>query len=142
LEVRFAHGKGGKNSFGRRGSSGISNVYNGAVDDRFFEKHGYHALTHEKKNKLRLKWLTRGRVGNSHGGVGNGNGNGKGNGKGPTLKSPNRSIAALATKLDKFNLPNDDDDDDDESSEEEEGSSSHSNASLTRQNKKKKCGGN
>jgi hypothetical protein len=38
-EVRFAHGKGGKNLFGKRGSSGISNVSNATVDDRFFEKH-------------------------------------------------------------------------------------------------------
>jgi hypothetical protein len=38
-EVSFARGKGGKNSFGKRGSSGISNVSNTAVDDRFFEKH-------------------------------------------------------------------------------------------------------
>jgi hypothetical protein len=48
---------------------------------------------------------------NSHGrgGSGNGNGNGKGHGKGHTLKSLNHSIAALATKFDKINLPNDDD---------------------------------
>jgi hypothetical protein len=38
-EARFAHGKVGKNSFGKRGSAGISNVSNTAVDDRFFEKH-------------------------------------------------------------------------------------------------------
>jgi hypothetical protein len=42
--VSFAHGKAGKNSFGKRNSSGISNVSNAAVDDRFFEKHEYHAL--------------------------------------------------------------------------------------------------
>jgi hypothetical protein len=124
-EVSFAHGKGGKNSFGERGSSGISNVSNAAVDDRFFEKHAYHALTPEKKNTVRLKRLKSAHVGNGHGGGvnghgngnGNGNGNGKVNGKGPTLKSLNRSIAALAKKYDNFNLPNDDDD---ESSEEEE----------------------
>jgi hypothetical protein len=38
-EVSFARGKGGKNSFGKGGSSVISNVYNAAVDDCFFEKH-------------------------------------------------------------------------------------------------------
>jgi hypothetical protein len=38
-EVGFAHGKGGKNSFGKGGSSEISNVSNTAVDDLFFEKH-------------------------------------------------------------------------------------------------------
>jgi hypothetical protein len=38
-EVNFARGKGGNNSFGKRGSAGISNVSNAAVDDRFFEKH-------------------------------------------------------------------------------------------------------
>jgi hypothetical protein len=137
-EVSFAWGKGGKNSFGKRGSAGISNVSNTAVDDRFFEKHEYNALTPEQNNMLRLKCLKRGHVGNGHGG--NGNGTGKGNGKGPTLKSLTRSIAALATKFDKFNFT--DDDDDDESSEEEEGTSNRSNADLTRQSKKKKRGGN
>jgi hypothetical protein len=38
-EVRFARGKAVKNSFGKRNSSGMSNVSNAAVDDRFFEKH-------------------------------------------------------------------------------------------------------
>jgi hypothetical protein len=38
-EVSFAHGKGGKNSFGKRNSTGISNVSNASVDDRFFERH-------------------------------------------------------------------------------------------------------
>jgi hypothetical protein len=36
-EVSFARGKAGKNSFGKRNSSGISNVSNAAMDDRFFE---------------------------------------------------------------------------------------------------------
>jgi hypothetical protein len=126
-EVSFARGKGNNNSFGKRGSSGISNVSNAAVDNRFFEKHEYHALTPEHNNTLRLKRLKSGHVGNGHGG--GDNGNGKGNGKGPTLKSLNRSIAALATKFDKFNLTNDDDDD--ESSEEEEGTSNHSNTAMT-----------
>jgi hypothetical protein len=112
-EVSFARGRGVKNSFGKRGSSGISNVSNAAVDDRFFEKHEYHALTPEQKNTLCLKRLKRGHVGNGHGG--SGYGNGKGNDKGPTLKSLNRSITALATKFYKFNLPNDDDDDDESS---------------------------
>jgi hypothetical protein len=141
-EVRFARWKGDKNSFGKRGSSGISNVSNAAVEDRFFEKHEYNALTPEQKNTLRLKRLKCRHVGNGHGG--SGNGNGKCNGKGPNLKSLNRSIATLATKFDKFNLPNDDDDDDDddESSEEEEGTSNRSNAALTLQINKKKHGGN
>jgi hypothetical protein len=38
-EVSFARGKVGKNSFGKRNSSVMSNVSNAAVDDRFFEKH-------------------------------------------------------------------------------------------------------
>jgi hypothetical protein len=38
-EVSFARGKAGKNLFGKRNSSGISNVSNAAVDERFFEKH-------------------------------------------------------------------------------------------------------
>jgi hypothetical protein len=58
--------------------------------------------------------LKCGHVGNGHGG--NGNGNGKDNGRGPMIKSPTRSIAALATKFEKINLP---DDDYDESSEED-----------------------
>jgi hypothetical protein len=73
-EVSFARGKGGKNSFGKQGSSGISNVSNAAVYDRFFEKHEYRALTPEQNNTLRLKRLKRGHVGN-------GNGAGKINGK-------------------------------------------------------------
>jgi hypothetical protein len=38
-EVSFARGKAGKNSFGKHNSSGMSNVSNAAVDNRFFEKH-------------------------------------------------------------------------------------------------------
>jgi hypothetical protein len=38
-DVSFARGKAGKNSFGKRNSSGTSKVSNAAVDDRFFEKH-------------------------------------------------------------------------------------------------------
>jgi hypothetical protein len=56
-EVSFARGKGSNNSFGKRVSPGISNVSNAAVDDRFFEKDEYHALTPEQKNTLRLKHL-------------------------------------------------------------------------------------
>jgi hypothetical protein len=138
-EVSFAHRKTGKNSFGKRNSSGISNVSNAAVDGRFFEKHEYHAITPNKRNTLRLKSLKRGHVGKHH----TGNGNGKNGGKGPTIKYLIRSIAALTIKIDKFSLPDDDDDDDeDEYSEEEEGTSNRSNAALTRQRKKKKRGGN
>jgi hypothetical protein len=35
-EVSFARGKAVKNSYGKRHSTGISNVSNAAVDDRFF----------------------------------------------------------------------------------------------------------
>jgi hypothetical protein len=49
-EVSFVRGKAGKNSFGKRNSSGVSNVSNAAVDDRFFEKHEYHALTPDQNN--------------------------------------------------------------------------------------------
>jgi hypothetical protein len=45
FEVSFACGKAGKNSYGKRHSTGISNVSNANVDDRFFEKHEYNALT-------------------------------------------------------------------------------------------------
>jgi hypothetical protein len=64
-EVIFARVKGGKTSFGKQGSSGISNVANVAVDDRLFEKHEYHALTPEQNNTLCLKRLNSGHVGNA-----------------------------------------------------------------------------
>jgi hypothetical protein len=131
---------GGKNSYGKRHSTGISNVSNAAVDDRFFEKHEYNALTPDQKNTLRIKRLKRGHVGKSH--TGTGNNNGKNNGKGATIKSLTCSIAELSTKIDKFSLPDDDDDDEDESSDEEEGTSNRSNADLNRHNKKKQRGNN
>jgi hypothetical protein len=136
-EVSFARGKAGKNSFGKRNSTGIPNVSNSAMDDRFFEKHEYHALSPDQNNTLRLKLLKRGHVGKRH--TGTGNGNGKNSGKG-TLKSFTRSIAALCTKIDKFSLP--DDDAEDESSDEEKGTYNRSNAALTHQSKKKKRGNN
>jgi hypothetical protein len=132
-EVSFARGKAGKNSYGKHHSTGISNVSNANVDDRFFEKHEYNALTPDQKNTLMLKRLKRGHVGKSH--TGAGNNNGKNNGKAVTIKSLTRSIAALSTKIDKFSLP---DDNEDESSYEEEEISNRSNAALTRQSKKKK----
>jgi hypothetical protein len=138
-EVSFARGKAGNNSYGKRHSTGISNVSNTAVDDRFFEKHEYNALTPDKKNTLRLKLIKLCHVGKSH--TGSGNNNGKNNGKGVTIKSITLSIAALSTKIDKFSLP-DDNKDEDESSDEEEGTSNRSNAALTRQIKKKKHGTN
>jgi hypothetical protein len=113
-EVSFARGKAGKNSYGKRHSTGISNVSNAAVDDRFFEKHEYNSLTPYQKNMPMLKRLKRGHVGTSH--TGAGNNNGKNNGKGATIKSLTRSIAALSTKIDKFSLP---DDNEDDSSDEE-----------------------
>jgi hypothetical protein len=109
------------------------------VDDRFFEKHEYNALTPDQNNTLRLKRLNRVHVGKSH--TGSGNNNGKSNGKAVTIKSLTRSIAALSIKIDKFSLP-DDNEDEDESSDEEEGTSNRSNAALTRQSKKKKSGTN
>jgi hypothetical protein len=136
-EISFARGKAGKNSFGKQNSSGVSNVSNAAVYDRFFDKHEYHALTPDQKNNLRLKRFKRGHVGKWY--SGNGNGNGKNSRKGPTIKSLTRSIAALTTKINKFNFP---DYDEDESSEEEEGTSNRSNADFTRKSKKKKRGGN
>jgi hypothetical protein len=103
----------GNKSYGKRHSTGISNVSNAAVDDRFFEKHEYNVLTPGQKNTLRLKRLEHGHVGNRH--TGTGNNNGKNNGKGAILKSLARSIVALSTKIDKLSLP---DDDEDESSDE------------------------
>jgi hypothetical protein len=138
-EVSFARGKAAKNSYGKRHSTGISNVSNAAVDDRFFEKHEYNAITPDQKNTLRLKRLKRGHVGKIH--TGAGNNNGKNNGKAVTIKLLTRSIAALSTKIDKFSLP-DDNEDEDESSDEEEGTSNRSNAALTRKSKKKKRGTN
>jgi hypothetical protein len=128
-EVSFARGKSVKNSYGKHHSTGTSNVSNAAVDDRFFEKHEYNALTPDQKNTLRRKRLKRGHVGKSH--TGAGNNNGKNNGKGATIKALARSIAALSTKIDKFSLP-DDDEDEDESSDEEQGTSNRSNAALNR----------
>jgi hypothetical protein len=69
-EVSFARGKAGKNSYGKRHSAGISNVSNAAVDDRFFDKHEYNALTPDQKNTLMLKRPKRGHVGKSHTGAG------------------------------------------------------------------------
>jgi hypothetical protein len=137
-EVSFARAKSGKNLFGKRNSTGISNVSNATVDGRFFEKHVYHALTPDQNNILRLKHLKRGHVRKGHTGNGNDNGNVKNSGKGATLKSLTHSIAALSTKIDKFSLPHDDCDDDDEYSDEKEGTSNLSDAALTRQRKKKK----
>jgi hypothetical protein len=131
-EVSFAHGKAGKNSYGKHHSTGISNVSNTAVDERLFEKHEYNALTPDQKNTLRLERLNRGHVGKIH--TGAGKNNGKNNGKGATIKTLTHSIAALSTKIDKFSLP-DDNEDEDESSDEEEGTSNRSNAALTRQKK-------
>jgi hypothetical protein len=127
-EVSFARGKAGKNFYGKHHSTGISNVSNAAVDDRFFEKHAYNALAPDQKNTLRLKCLKRGHVVKSH--TGAGKNNGKNNGKGVTINSLTRSIAALSTKIDKFSLP-DDNEYEDESSDEEEGTSNRSNAALT-----------
>jgi hypothetical protein len=138
-EVSFARGKAGKNSYGKRHSTVISNVSNAAVDDRFFEKHEYNALTPDQKNTLMLKRLKLGHVGKSH--TGTGNNNGKNNGKGATIKSLNHSIAALITTIDNFSLP-EDDDDEDESSDEEEGTYNCSNAALTLQSNKKKRSNN
>jgi hypothetical protein len=138
-EVSFARGKAGKNSYGKRHSTGISNISNGAVDERFFEKHEYNALTPDPKNTPRLTRLNRGHVGKSH--TGTGNNNGKNNGKGSTIKYLTCSIATLSTKIDKFSLP-DDDGGEYESSDEEEGTSNRSNAALTRKSKKKKRGNN
>jgi hypothetical protein len=96
-EVSFARGKAGKNPHGKRQSTGMSNVSNANVDDRFFDKSEYNALTPDQKNTLMLKRLKRGHVGKSHTGAGTNNGNG--NGKAATIKSLTRSIAALSTKI-------------------------------------------
>jgi hypothetical protein len=74
-EVSFSRGKAAKNSYDKRHSTGISNISNAAVDDRFFEKHEYNALTPDQKNTLRLKRLKRGHVGKIHTGNGNRNDN-------------------------------------------------------------------
>jgi hypothetical protein len=115
-EVSYTRGKAGKNPHEKRQSTGISNVSNANVNDRFFDKSEYNALTPDQKNTLRLKHLKHGHVGKSH--TGAGNNNGKGNGKAATIKSLTRSIAALSTKIEKFSFP-DDNQDEDESSDEE-----------------------
>jgi hypothetical protein len=83
-EVSFARVKVGKSSYRKRHSNGISNVSNANVDDSFFEKHEYNALTPYHKNTLRLKSLKRGHVGKSH--TGAGNNNGLNTGKSVTIK--------------------------------------------------------
>ena len=139
-EVSFARGTkpgqgGGGKSKGKRGSSGISNVTNANVDDRFFEKHEYEQLTGDQKNTLRLKRLKRGHVGNGQGNKGNGNASGKGNGnyESKAFKSMARSIAALNSKFEQFTIP----EEDEESAEEEVETSNRTNSGLTRQTKKK-----
>jgi hypothetical protein len=117
----------------------MSNVSNASVDDKFFEKHEYHAITPDKKKTLRIKRLKSIHVGKGH--SGNVNGTGKNSGEGSTIKSLTHSIAALTTKLDKFSL-SDDDEEEDESSDEEECTSNRSNAALKRQSKKNKRGNN
>jgi hypothetical protein len=114
-EVSFARGKAGKNSYGKHHSTGISNVSNAAVDDRFFKKHEYNYTTPDQKNTIMIKRIKSGNFGMTHTGIGNNNG--KNNGKGATIKSITRSIMALSTKIDKLSLP-DDDDDEDESPDE------------------------
>jgi hypothetical protein len=109
-DVSFSRGKAGKNSYGKRQSTGISNVSNANVDDMFFEKHDYNALTPDQKNTLGLKRLKRRHVGKSH--TGAGNNNGKSNGKAVTSKSLTHSIAALSTKINKLSLPDDNEDED------------------------------
>jgi hypothetical protein len=134
-EVSFARGKAGKNSYGKQHSTGISNVSNANVDDRFFDKHEYNSLTPDQNNTLRLKRLKAGHVGKSH--TGAGNNDGKNNGKADTIKSLTRSIAALSTKIDKFSSP-EDNQDEDESPDEGAVSSNLSNAAFTLQRKKNK----
>jgi hypothetical protein len=85
------------------------------VDDRFFYKHEYNALTPDHKNTLRLKHLKRGHVEKSH--TGGGNNNGKNNGKAASIKSLTRSIAALSTNIDKLSSPEDNEDEDEYSDE-------------------------
>jgi predicted kinase len=43
-KISFGRGKAGNNSFGKPNSTGISNVSNAAVDDRFFEKHAMNSI--------------------------------------------------------------------------------------------------
>jgi hypothetical protein len=90
-EFSFARGKAGKNSYGKHHSTGVSNVSNANVDDRFFDKSEYNALTPDQKNTLMLKRLKPDHVGKMH--TGAGNKNFKNNRKSVTIKSLTRSIA-------------------------------------------------
>jgi hypothetical protein len=62
---------GGNTYSGKRGSSGISNSHssstNAAVDDRFYEKHEYLALSSDQKKTVRLKHVKHGHVPNGEG---------------------------------------------------------------------------
>jgi hypothetical protein len=58
----------GKSYSGKRGSSGISNSTNAAIDDHFYEKHEYLALSSDQNNILCLKRVKHGHVPNQEGG--------------------------------------------------------------------------
>jgi hypothetical protein len=93
-------------------------------------------LSSEQKNSLNLNHIKPGHLGKEQGIGGNG---GKGGGKinhAHTLKSMQRAIAALSTRFDKFNLP---DDGDNDTSKDEDGddASNCSNQALTRHTKKR-----
>jgi hypothetical protein len=128
--------RGGNNSSGKRISSGISY---GEVADRSNEKHEYHFLRSEQQNKnppqARQAWpCGKGKRWRWSWWEGKGR-EGKGS-HAATIKSTQRTTAALGAKFDKFNLL---DDDSEVSSEEEEGvgASSRSTKALTCHIKKK-----
>jgi hypothetical protein len=101
-EVSFARGKTSKNSFGKRNSSGISNVSNAAVYDMFFEKHECHALTPDQNNTIRLKCFKSGHVEKAILEMAMAM-------ERTAVRDPHSNLSP-ATKIDKFSLPDDDDD--------------------------------
>ena len=126
-EVSYSKYK-GKNSNGKRGSPGG----NGDVDDRFYEKEEYHALSAEQKNTLRLKRAKRGHVGSAKkSGGGGGGGASKSNaGSKSSMRKMQHTIAALSTKIDELLLENG------VEMEDEVETPNRSNKALTRQKKK------
>jgi hypothetical protein len=55
-EVSFSRGKAGKNPYGKQQSTGISNVSNTNVDDRFFDKSEYNAITPDQASEAWPCW--------------------------------------------------------------------------------------
>jgi hypothetical protein len=111
----------------------MSSNSTGDVADQLFDKREYHTLTPEQKNKLHMKRLERGHIGN-----GQSSRDGKRHTKGSlssTIKQLQRTIYALSSRFDKLGVPCEDEDECEY--EEETESPNRSNSASARQTKKK-----